>query len=836
MTLLACRLALRNLRGGWRNFRLATVGLALGVATIAGVGSLGDGLVESLRENGRIILGGDVSLRTVMTQPSDAQIAWIRERGAVAETAEILAMAHAGVDQSILINLRIVDEAWPLYGAAGTEPQMSVSEALTESTGIPGALVDRQFLDMTNLDVGQEFRLGTQTVRITGMLVREPDRASAPFQIGPRVLVSPATATIAGLVQQGSLIRHYLKIRLHERDTIDVFLNELDTTFPDAVWQVRSHHDANPDLRQFLENLAMFITLVGLSALLVGGIGIASAVSTYLERQRSTIATYRSLGAPVRLVFGTYLMEVAVIAVAGVSLGLVAGFLSTFVAAELLVAVAPVPIEQAIRVQPLVIASLYGVLTALAFAYPALARTRDVPAASLYRAIQRDSKPLRWGDRVITVLLASILVLVIIVVSSDRHFAAIFLGGVVAAFVLFRATGALFTYLVRRYAVARGIVWRSALANVVRPGSVASSITVAFGIGLTVITAIVGVQSNLRNELSATIDADAPAFFFLDIQRAQIDGFLDLIVETDEVTEVRSAPSMRARIVAIDGVPVADVVVGEDARWTIENDIGATYAGQLPEGTTIVAGDWWGEEYSGPLLISLDQEVANGFGLEIGGKLTVNILGREIDAILANMREIEWRSMGLNFSLLFSPGFLESAPHTYIATARVPPEMETELRQKLGATFPNVTAISVRDVLNEILAVLGNVDAAVRGIGGLALIAGVLVLAETIVASQRHRLYDAAVIKVLGATRRLLLGVFTLEQILLCLAASIPALIAGLAASWAITEFALGLDWQFPLIEALILGMIVLGVAIAAGLIAGWFVLSASVAAILRSR
>ncbi len=835
MTGLAWTLARRDLRGGWKSFRLALVGLALGVATIAGVGSFGAGLVDGLRENGRVILGGDVSLQTTMISLSEDQRDWLGERGALSETADLNAMATSPDRPPLLVSLRAVDDLWPLYGAPALAPSMPLGDAFAGQNGLPGAVVDRSFLERLDLEVGDSFALGDGLFRVAAELVDEPDRASAPFQLGPRVIITQQALDATGLAGPGSMVRHLTRLRLADSAGLPVFLDDLEASYANAGWRVRSHNDANPQLRRFLERLRMFITLVGLAALLVGGIGIASAVSTYLDRKTGTVAILKSMGASAQLIFTVYLTEVLMMAALGVGLGIVAGAVLPLAVGEAARAALPVPVQTGVYPAPLLLAGAYGLLTATVFALLPLARTRDVPPATLFRDQGAQGGAVRLGDTLIVAVLAAVLAGLAVAVSDDRMLAAIFITGAAAALVLFRIAGRGIMALARTARRAGSLPLRMALANLYRPGAATPSVTVAFGIGLTVLTAVAGVQGNLRHEIGESLPQDAPAFFFIDIQSDQIEPFREIAAATDGVLAIESVPSLRGRITHIDGVPVAEAVISPDVRWSVEGDRGVTYTAAALEDAQLVAGEWWPEDYQGPPLLSFDAEIAAGYSLEVGETLTVNVLGREIEATVANLRRIDWTTMGINFTLVYAPGLLEAAPHTHIATVYAEPEAESPLRSAVAATFPNVSAIGVRDVLDDVLGILGRIDAAIGGIAALALIAGVVVLAESVAAAQRRRLHDAVVMKVLGATRGLLAAVFTLEHLLLGLATATLALAAGTAAAWGVVRLVLQTTWTMPWGAVLAIGALALAVSLVAGLVASWRALSPPAAPVLRA-
>ena len=742
MITLAWTIARRNLKGGRRRFILAVFALALGVATIAGVGSFGAGLVESLRENGRVILGGDIALRTTFTPPDDGQIRWLEARGALSRSADLFAMAQPEEGEPLLVNLRAVDSHWPLYGAALIDPPMPLGSALGE-----GAIVDRDFLDSTGLAVGSSFSLGDAAVPIAAVLVEEPDRASAPFRLGPRVIVSLDLLDSAGIAGAGSLVRHLVRVRLDDSGEVAGVVADLRQTFPHATWRIRSADDANPSLRRFLERLSLFITLVGLTALLIGGIGMSSAVTTYLTRQIPTIATLKSLGASQRLVVMSYLVEIALMAGSGIAAGLIAGAILPVLAAALAGESLPVAVSPGIHPGPLLIAAGCGTLITLVFALPPLFRTREISPARLFRVSGLPSAAMRPRDRLMVGLLAAGVVMIAIAAGNERLFAAVYCAVILVVLALFRLVGQGLSRLARSAGRPRPVALRLALANLHRPGAGTVPVSVALGTGLAVLAVIAGVEANLSRELDVASSRVVPAFFVIDIQSDQIDPFIDTVTARRDVTAVDFSPAMRGRVTAINGVPVADAIIDEDAMWSINSDVGVTYEGS-PGNATVVAGQWWEEDHEGPPLLSFDAELAAGYHIGVGDSLTVNVLGREVTARIANLRHIDWTSAGLNFVLVFSPGVLEAAPHTYIATLHADVAAENGLRRELARLFPNISIISVRHVIEDIRAMLGSVDSIVRGIALIAFASGLIVIAETVVAAQRRRLGEAVILKV----------------------------------------------------------------------------------------
>ena len=846
----ALRLARRDLRGGIRGFRVMIACLALGVAAIAGIGSFNAAIQEGLHRDAQALLGGDLDLRLTHRPASPEQVAWLRARGRVSTAVRMRTMARperpgpgtrAGGDRT-LVELKSVDGNYPLYGEVRTEPAEPLAQLLAKGTGgAYGAVVEQGLLDRIGLKPGDLIRFGTATLRIAAVLLREPDLASGRFKLGPRVIISDAALGATGLVRPGSLIRYHTRIAYPPGSDGGDLEDALAEAFPDAGWQVRDIESATPRLRRHIERAALFFTLVGLAALLVGGIGVAGAVTGYLAGKRETIATLKCLGATGGFIFTLFALEVGAIALAGIALGLAVGAGLTALAAPEISTVLPVIPRATIYPAPLLIAAGYGAAVAVLFSLWPLARAREVTAAELFRGIVARGR-FRPPAGVLAGLAGALAAIAVLALATAVRpdFALWFLLGGAIAFPLYYLLGGVVARLAggaaRRLAAGARRYPRLALAlaNIHRPGAPTRAIILAFGVGLTVFVALVQVEGNLRRQIAERIPANAPAFFFIDIQPDQVAGFEDAIKGVPDVGDLSRMPSMRGRIVKVAGEPVTNVNVGRGARWAVRGDRGLTYARTPPEGTEIVSGQWWPADYAGPPLVSLDVRIARGLGMAIGDSLTLNVLGREITGRLANTRRITWSTIGLNFVIIFSPGALEDAPQTFIATVSAPPRAEPAIVRAVTDRFDNITAISVREALATVVEALDNIAAAARATAALALIAGVLVLAGAVAAGLKERTRDAVILKVTGARRRDLAIAYIIEYGLAGLAAGLTAAAVGSIAGYLILTRIMDANWVFLPGPALVTLLVAVTGVIALGFAGTWRALAQKPAPVLR--
>lgn len=831
---LPLRLAARELRGGLNGFRIFLGCLILGVAAIAGVGSLSAAITRALQEDARVLLGGDFELSFTHREASPEQRAAMARGATISTVAEMRAMARTDAART-LIELKAVDANYPLLGAVRLADGARLSDALSHRGGEWGAALERATLSRLGLTLGDHVMVGDLRLAVRAVLESEPDRTANLFTLGPRVMIALDALQATGLVQPGSLVRYEYRARLDQGAAPGPWLAALRDRFPDAGWRIRGVNEAAPGVQRWVERISMFLTLVGLSALLVGGVGIANAVRGYLDGKTQTIATLKCLGASGRLILQVYLLQVLALALVGIAIGLLVGAMAPVAVGPLVADKLPIAADFGFYPGPLALAFAFGVLTTLAFALWPIARAREVPPAALFRDLVAPMR--RWprpGAAAAIALSVSALAVLAVFTAVDRRIGLGFVVGAVLTFALFHAAAAAVAWLAGRVRRLRRPSVRLALANMHRPGNSTASVMLSLGLGLTVMVVISQTQGNFERTLREQLPAVAPSFFFIDVQPDQFAAFDALLRGSAGVDHVESVPALRGRIVRLAGVPVEQRTIAPEARWAVGSDRGLTYAAEPPPGTRIVAGEWWPADYSGPPLVSFDAQIARGMGLDVGDTLTVNVLGREVEAQIANLRAIDWTALGINFTLIFAPGTLEGAPQTYIATARVANAAEDALERAITDRFPNVSSIRVKAALATVQTALESIATAARSTAAITLLAGGLVLAGALAATHRRRIYDAVVLKVLGATRRDVLASFLVEFGLLGLAAAIVAVVLGNIAAWIVVNHYMRVDFQPLLVAAAVTAGTATIAVTALGLAGTWRALGLKAAPVLR--
>jgi putative ABC transport system permease protein len=832
------RFAARDLRSGLQGFWIFLTCLALGTGTIAIIGSLAAAVARGLDEQGQPLLGGDVEVSLIHREASEAELKFIGASGTVSKVATVRAMAVAG-ENTTLIEAKSVDAAYPLYGKVALDGGMTLADALKTVDGLPGAAADPLLMGRLGIKPGDRIKLGAIEVVIRALITFEPDRISDGIVLGPRLLLTEETLRATGIVQPGSLITWRYRIKLPEPaapQQMRAVLNQARDDFKDSGWRVRNRNNAAQGADNFIERLGYFMTLVGLASLIVGGAGIANAVQAFVTRKTNSIATLKCLGASSRDVMGIYLTEILLVGLIAIAIGLTAGAAAPAIAAATAGNLLPLPLASRVEVVPLLFAGALGFLVTLAFALWPLSHTKKVAASALFR--HRSSPihawPGTWELAGIAVALALIAGLVF-ASFKDTRITAYFLGGLIASFVVLLGLAEAIVLGARRLPSASSAIWRYAIGNIHRPGSAAASVILALGLGLTLFVMLTLTDRTISEQLRSGIPEKAPAFFFIDVRNLELADFSAAISKEQGVTHVSNAPMLRGRMVSLKGVAVDKVTADPDAAWALRGDRGLTYAETLPEGSKLVEGEWWPRDYNGPPLVSMVDDIGKGLDLKIGDEIAVNVLGREVTAKIANFRQVNWRSLGINFVMVFSPNTLKNAPHSHIVTVEMEGGDEAGVLNRMARAYPSVTAVRVKDAIDIVSGLLGQMLAAIRGANVLTLLTGVLVLAGALAAGLSDRLYEAVVLKTYGASKRQLVGAFVIEYAALGLAAAVFGLAVGSLGSWFLARYILEMPWSFSFAAAALTAFIAMAVTVIAGLSVTWAALSAKPAPYLRN-
>src|SRR6202049_3098960 len=558
------RYALRELRGGLRGFYVFIACIALGVMAIAGVGSVAASLGGGRAREGRTLLGGDVAFSLIQREAKPAEVAFLRSRGAVSVAATLRAMARSGDGRLALVELKAVDSAYPMLGELTLDPKMPMADLLAErqdpSGTAFGAAADSALLARLDLKIGDRVTIGGATFQIRSVVGAEPDKLAGGIGFGPRFLISEAGLRATGLLLPGSLVRWIYRVKLPDNAADDraatALTDDARSALPEAGWEIRSRGNASPQLERTISRFTQFLTLVGLAALLVGGVGVANAVKSHIDRRRDVIAAFKALGATGRDVFTIYLTQVIVLATIGSVIGLAAGAVLPFVIVSVFGTLLPLPVVPALHPDELALSFVYGLLTALVFGLWPLGRVHDVPVAALFReAVSSEWHRPRWRYLALMALVIALLVAVVIGLAYDKRVAAVFVASSVVVFALCRGIAAGLMALARRLPRTRFPMLRLAISNIYRPGALTPSVVMSLGLGLAVLVTITQIDGNLRRQFMAALPDRAPSFYFIDIpstEAGQFGAFLKQ--QAPPQSTIEDVPMLRGRIVSAHGV------------------------------------------------------------------------------------------------------------------------------------------------------------------------------------------------------------------------------------------------------------------------------------------
>ncbi len=788
---LAWRLALRDLKAGGRGLWLLALCLFLGTAALAGIGSLSASILGALDAQSHVMLGGDLELRVSQRLATVEEGAALAQAGRVSETVRMRAMAQPiGAGAPVLVTLKAVDDAWPLVGRFALMPGASAARPHGLEAAIAPALADRM-----GLRVGDALRVGNARLAVVGIVASEPDKLGEGFSLGPLVLIDRAGLDATGLVQPGSLFEARYRLRLPPGADAAAIGDAFVRRFPSAGWTAHTPDGAASNLRQGIAQLGQFLLLVGLAALTIAGVGVGSGVSPYLAGKTRIVATLKVLGARSTTIATMFLIELGLVAGGGIVVGLAVGAAVPAIVAAVAGDVLPVPPRLGVYPEPLLVAAGLALLVALVFALPALARARSVPAATLLRdAVAGAVRPSVAVLAGMAALLACLVALAVLT-ASDRTIA---LGFVAATAVLIAGlwlVGLLLRLVLTRLPKPRRPLLRLALANLHRPGASTDRLVVALGLGFSLFVALAIIDTSLAAEMQGAAPAKAPRFFAIDLQPEDAATFRAAVIRAAPGAAIEAVPSLRGAIVAIKGVRVADMKTLPDGAWILKGDRTITWSATLPPRNRVVAGRWWPADYQGPPLVSIEDKAAQTLGLRVGDSITVSVLGVDVPARIAALRKIDWGGLGLNFALVFSPGYIEEAPHGLLASVYAPPGRDGAIARAVADALPSVSMIRTGDLIGTIADLLGHITVAIRAAAAVTVAAGVVVLIGTVTASAQARRYDIAVLKLLGARRRQLLLGQALEYALLASLLAIVALAVGGGGGWYVVTHVFALPW-----------------------------------------
>jgi putative ABC transport system permease protein len=841
-------MAWRETRGAWRHFLYFFVCIAVGVGALVAVSLFAANVERAVTREARGLLGGDLEVRLshpLSAKGQDVLTSLTTQGITITHVSELVAMAArvdpggSGASATQIIELKAVEPAYPLFGAIRVEPVQSLEALLhpdfRQCGRIPcfGAVLQESLLIRMGLSVGERLKIGQALFLITGLVRTEPDRMANAFSLGPRVIVSQDGLNAAELIKPGSRVRERYLLRLPSGLSTGSLIPELRGRLATDSARVSGYQDAQPQLKQFLRQLARYLGLIGLTALFIGGLGVATSIQAFLREKLQTIAILKTVGADSATVIKAYTLQavwlglVGSLAGAALGIGLQRGLpaiVASLFVSDLLDQLGFSPELSISSLWPLVKGVALGLLSTLLFALWPLLTIRNIKPAAIFRRAVAPTQPgdltipsqwwVRWGlcDRLkLFTALGFVTGLAGLSVwqAESWRIGLLFVGALILAIVVLALSAKLLVSGLRVLPIPNSLSLRHALNNVARPGSQAVGITVAIGIGAMAIATVSLVEQSLLRQVGDSRPTDAPTFFFIDIQPDQADRFVQVVQQRLAGKKPELTPLVRSRLHAINGeaIKVDAEIEQEEKReedkeerqknWYATREYVLTFLDQVPKNNMIVKGEWWKPgEVSAKRLLSIEEEAAKHLGLDVGSTVALDIQGTIVSAEVRSIRKVEWGNFSTNFYMILSPGSLDGAPVTYVGTVRVSPEDEVPLQQAVVASFPNVSAIHIGDVLQNFARVLDRLSLAIRAVAVFCVLAGGLVMAAALAATRYRRLYESVILKALGATRSLIARSFAAEYALLGGVAGLIGVCLGSLLSWAVLTYFFDLTWS----------------------------------------
>ena len=803
---------LRESRASRGRLFFFTACLALGVVAVVGVTGMVTAIEDSLREQSRTLLAADLRVTARRPLPPELEEFFADVPHERTKVTELAAMASrpAGEDEgeegaaraSRLVELKVVEGRYPLYGELGLRPAgLTVADL-----GPEDAFVGPELLSSLGLALGDEFRIGGASFRVAGEVVDEPDRLDFALALGPRVFLGAEGLERTNLFVVLSRVRHRALYRL-EGDPDRAELSELSERLREALndpayLQIRAHTDAQPRVRRSLGRVEDYMGLVALLSLLLGGIGVSQIVRAWLAGRVQGVAVMRCLGFRAREIALLYLGHVLLLALVGCLLGGLIGMAlprAAFAWAPDLFQGSPPGLWHP---GALVRGVALGLFVALLFSMAPLTAVWRVPPAAVLRS---EAVPLAVPR---AVRLGAPLALLLGVLVSARVqggtwlAAALFCGGLVALAALLWGGARLATGLSARVPRGRlGPYLEHGLAALARPGSGSTGAIVALGLGVMVVVSMFLIERRLDEALRTDLPEDAPSVFLVDVQPEQWDG-VRAAMEERGGRSVASVPVVMARLRAIDGRPVSEIAAergsGSRPKWVLTREQRLTWMDALPPDNEIVAGELWSDPDR--FEVSLEENFAEDLEVGVGAVLEFDVQGVPLELVVTSLRDVQWQSFDINFFLVVEPGALDGAPHFRVAAARFePPAVEEALQNELAAAYPNVTVLRVRPILEKIADVLARLSLGVRGLGSFTILTGLVILAGAVATGALRRAREAALLKTLGVTRTGVTRLFAVEYALSGLVAGAIGSAGALVLAWAFLEQLAELDAELPL-------------------------------------
>jgi len=803
-------LTLAELRGAWKRMTFFILCIAIGVCAVMTIKSFSNMVQETIQAQAKGLLAADIAIKgsweqgkedlayQTKTLPIGTEFLFIKELHGMVQYKTTTIPEKSGSLITELKSIPLSGPQYPFYGELKNNPDRPLQELLKGNS----AVVESSFLIKTGLHLNDEFLLGKIKLKITGILISEPDRISRAFSIGPRLFISRASLDKAGLIQPGSRIKHRTLIKIPDNIDIEKAVMLLERGLPDKTISIRTYKDMQSSLSSSIERMGQYLGALGVIALLMGGIGVAMIVRTFMAQKLDTVAIMNCLGASSRTLLKVYLFQATLVGVVGSILGIVVGFFLTYLLPSKMEGLINYQLEPSFYFIPAMQSFLLGLVTTVLFCiWPLLRAVRTRPLRLFRRNFEEEE--LTTGthkDRWVAGLTVSLgLATMICWQAESLKRGLVFLSAFGVSIAVFAFASMLLLKVLKVLPKPGSIAIRYGMSNLKRPNSEAASIITCLGMGIMLILTVRLVQMDMLAMLNKNTEINPPNYFFIDIQKDQKETFIQVLDQVAPEADHSITPLVRSRLHSIDEKLRTNWQYKDKQReeWFINREFALTYMeGPPPKDNEIIEGQWWNKERGKNAEVSLEQDAAKRLGANIGSQLTIDIQGIPVSAEVTSIRSVNWRNMRTNFYMIFSPGALAGAPITYVATVNVSNEKELKLQNAVVKALPNVTALSTRDIVNTVESTVSKLTTLVNFMSGFAIAAGLFILSGSIASTKYRRLRESAVLKILGAKRKMVASILGFEYATLGVMAALIGILLAQGLSWAVMKYIIKSSWH----------------------------------------
>tara|TARA_B110001450_G_C17658986_1_gene496409 strand:- start:96 stop:2639 length:2544 start_codon:yes stop_codon:yes gene_type:complete len=805
------KLSLRELKGSFNEFKIVMISIFLGVFIITAVGSLSKNLKYEINNKSSELLGGDFELSTTYQEFPIKIKEWLEKNGKTSLIIELRTMLTSNQSVGLkrrIVELKAVDQNWPLKGVPIIVPNKSINKSLKMNDNNNGALIDASLKNQLEIKVGDVLQLGKTKIQINGIIKKEPDRMFSFATFGSRLLISNATLKASGLVIPGSLVKYKIKFIPNNKNIDLSFLNKFVQGTNISIKNIKN---STNNFNSFIEKTSLFISLVGLITLLISGVGISNGVKGYLIKKIKNIAIFKALGAQNSIVFKIYFFQIIFIFLISIIPALIAGISIPFLLKTLISDSFLSTFEPFIFLEPIIISFLFGLIVCILFTIIPISKTYEIKPIQLLRLSAHHSLN-NYSKKISALLLILIFALCFLIfkLTNDIKLSVYIFGVVLISFLILKGMTNLFFLSFRKLKFKIGSLLEIARKSLIRPDTFAKSIVISFSIGLALLITLNIIEESLEHKIANTINKQAPNYFLIDIQPNQINQVKALTAEFIGEDSLNAQPMLRGRVTAINNIKVENLKINKDVNWVLKRDRAFSWSNKTPKNVKIISGEWWPNDYTGPLLLSIGDKVAKGLNVKIGDKIQFNILGRNFEAEIFNTREIIWQNMDINFIFILSKNKIQNAPHSWIATTtNTNKEMNNALIEKIVSNFSNISSVSVEETYVAIKSILNLLITIVNSIAFITLLSGVIVLAGILNVSKKDKLYEVAIFKILGARPKKIIFLWLQEFLIIGLMASLISILIGMSVSFILVTYIFQIDYYFNYITLITLSLIV---------------------------